>query len=104
MSGMKKQRDILSALKSEIEDVKGRIAGRDSKIKALKERQVALQKETGDAERDTERINKMSIRIKETVRKMEKHKDDCEQSLRRMEGEIEKMVMEMEEKKPQLSR
>ena len=104
MSGIKKQRELLAALKSEIKETKDRLEEIDRKIGALNARQADVKEEADDAERDTERIIKLKMRIKETVKKMENYKAESEHSLRKMEMDIERLVVEMEERRPQLSR
>ena len=104
MNGIKKQRELLAVLKAEIMDTRGRLVDIDRKMEALDEKQSITKEDTDNAEKDAERINKLKVRIKETVKKMENYKAESEDSLRLMETEIEHLVVEMEEKKPQLAR
>lgn len=104
MSGIKKQRELLAGLKAEIRDTRGRLVDIDRKLEDLANKQAITEEDTDNAEKDAERINKLKVRIKETVKKMEKYKSESEDTLRLMETEIEHLVVEMEEKKPQLAR
>ena len=104
MNGIKKQRELLAVLKAEIMDTRGRLVDIDRKMEALDEKQSITKEDTDNAEKDAERINKLKVRIKETVKKMENYKAESEDSMRLMETEIEHLVVEMEEKKPQLAR
>merc|ERR1740124_1482440 len=104
MTGIKKQRELLSILKTEIRETKQKLADIDKQVEALDERRTNDKDDTDNAVMDAERINKLKIRIKETVKKMEKYKADSENALRLMETEIEYLVVEMEERKPQLAR
>ena len=104
MNGIKKQRELLAVLRAEIKDTRGRLVDIDRKIEALDEKQSIANEDTDNAEKDAERINKLKVRIKETVNKMEKYKHESEDMLRLMETEIEHLVVEMEEKRPQLAR
>ena len=103
-NGIKKQRELLAVLKAEIMDTRGRLVDIDRKMEALDEKQSITKEDTDNAEKDAERINKLKVRIKETVKKMENYKAESEDSMRLMETEIEHLVVEMEEKKPQLAR
>merc|ERR1712106_1041258 len=87
-----------------IRETKQKLADIDKQVDALDERRTSDKEDTENAVMDAERINKLKIRIKETVKKMEKYKADSENALRLMETEIEYLVVEMEKRKPQLAR
>ena len=104
MSGIKKQKEILAILKAEIREKKDALADINKQIEVLDERRAEAKVGATNAEEDVSRINKLKVRIKDAVKKMEKTKKDSENTLRFMETKIEELVVEMEEKKPQLAR
>ena len=104
MNGIKKQKEILAILKAEIREKKEILADINKQIEVLDERRADAKESANNAEQDVNRINKLRVRIKDVVKKMEKSKDESENILRLMETQIEELVVEMEEKKPQLAR
>ena len=104
MNGIKKQKEILAILKAEIREKKETLADINKQIEVLDERRADARESVDNAEQDVNRINKLRVRIKDVVKQMEKSKDESENILRLMETQIEDLVVEMEEKKPQLAR
>ena len=104
MNGIKKQKEILAILKAEIREKKEILADINKQIEVLDERRADAKESANNAEQDVKRINKLRVRIKDVVKQMEKSKDESENILRLMETQIEELVVEMEEKKPQLAR
>ena len=104
MNGIKMQKKILAILKAEIREKKEILADINKQIEVLDEKRADAKESVDNAEQDVNRINKLRVRIKDVVKKMEKSKDESENILRLMETQIEELVVEMEEKKPQLAR
>jgi len=104
MSGIRKQKEMLEILKEEIKEKKEKLASIDRQIQNLEEKKVNAKEGVENAELDVNRINKLRVRIKDVVKKMEKSKKESEDTLRMMETQIEELVVEMEERKPKLAR
>ena len=104
MGGIRKQRQMLNILQTEIKEAKGRISVLNKKLEGLSKRQSKAMDATANAQKNAARINQLKVRIDDSIKALEKQKEDSEDTLRVMETEIEELVDELQLRKPVLTR
>ena len=104
MGGIRKQRQMLNILQTEIKEAKGRITVLNEKLEGLSKRQSKAMDATANAQKNAARINQLKVRIDDSIKALEKQKEDSEDTLRVMETEIEELVDELQLRKPVLTR